>query len=242
MWTGLTGAARGSHLLHRTALRQLLWTVRSWAGDDPDWGRGWFYVDRRSAKTLARVLPAIMVAALLCAVALVPLAHGDPPSQGCDLVASTLGSDSAPGTLTQPVRTVQKLADTLAPGQTGCLRGTAAALPFSENVTVANKNSGSSTEADRIRIRNFPSEIPKLQGRLVIADSGNRITGSGLALDGRDAVDANSTAPSPQIDGDDVKVVDSNLTGGDQTGCLQLGSGPTAIAYRTRVERLRVHD
>ena len=157
-------------------------------------------------------------------------------------MASTLGDDSAPGTLTQPFRTVQKLADSLSAGQTGCLRGTAAAVPFSENVTVANKNTAGSTEADRITIRNFPSEIPKLHGRLVIADSANRITVSGLALDGRDAVNANSTAPSPQIDGDDVKVVDSNLTGGDQVGCLQLGSDPTAIAYRTRIERVRVHD
>jgi arylsulfatase A-like enzyme len=182
-----------------------------------------------------------LVAALLCAVALVPAASGDPPSQGCDLVASTLGNDSAPGTLTQPFRTVQKLADTLAPGQTGCLRGTAAIEPFLENVTIANKNAVSSTEADRITIRNFPGEIPKLNGRLVIADTANRISIAGLALDGREA-DGNGTLPSPQIDGDDVKVLDSNLTGGDEVGCLRLGSGLGAIAYRTRIERVRVHD
>src|SRR4051812_13592542 len=102
MWTGLNRFPRNCGLLHGSSLRQLLWTMRSWAGDDPGWGRGLVFVDRRSAKTLARVLPAIMVAALLCAVALVPKAHGDPSAQGCDLVASTLGSDSAPGTLTQP--------------------------------------------------------------------------------------------------------------------------------------------
>ena len=103
------------------------------------------------------------------------LAHGDPPSQGCDLVASTLGSDSAPGTLTQPFRTVQKLADTLAPGQTGCLRGTAAALPVlgerhgrqQEQRAAAPKRTGS-------RSATSPARSRSSMAGLVIADSANR--------------------------------------------------------------------
>ena len=40
----------------------------------------------------------------------------------CDKVAAPSGSDSAAGTAASPYRTAQKLADSLAPGQTGCLR------------------------------------------------------------------------------------------------------------------------
>ena len=137
---------------------------------------------------------------------------------------------------------MQKLVDSLAPGQTGCLRGTAAAHPFYENVTVANKNTAGSTEADRITIRNYPGEIAKLQGRLLIADTANRITFSGLALDGRDAVDASQPAPSPEIDGDDVQLLDSNVTGGRPGRVPQPRQRPATSPTARVIQRIRVHD
>ena len=46
--------------------------------------------------------------------------YGATPS--CDLYASPSGSDSASGSLDAPLRSVQRLADSLSPGQVGCLR------------------------------------------------------------------------------------------------------------------------
>jgi arylsulfatase A-like enzyme len=172
----------------------------------------------------------------------VTAASGSSPSQPCDLVASTAGSDSAPGTLDQPFRTVQKLVDSLPAGDTGCLRGTAAASPFAENVTVANKNStGAITESDRITVRSYPGEVAKLRGRLVVSDSANRITFSGLVLDGRDAVNAANHLASPQIDGDDVYLLDDNVSAAGGP-CVTLGSGTAAMAFRPLVQRVRVHN
>ena len=47
---------------------------------------------------------------------------GKEPAVSCTKVASTTGSDSAAGTAASPYRTVDRLADSLQPGQTGCLR------------------------------------------------------------------------------------------------------------------------
>ena len=46
-----------------------------------------------------------------------------PTTVTCDQYAAPTGSDSSVGTLAAPFATAQHLADSLSPGQTGCLRG-----------------------------------------------------------------------------------------------------------------------
>src|SRR3954453_8112497 len=128
MGTAFTMPHARQDWLHEKRGSGLPWTCRGGTESRP--ARRGFLKTQGRVNTFAWVLPAILVAAVACAFALVPSAKGD-PSAGCDLVASTAGSDAAPGTLSQPFRTVQKVVNSLGPGQTGCLRGTAALGPFS---------------------------------------------------------------------------------------------------------------
>ena len=61
-------------------------------------------------------------AVAIATVAMAALTASSPAAVSCDRVAAPSGSDSAAGTVAGPYRSTQKLADSLAPGQTGCLR------------------------------------------------------------------------------------------------------------------------
>ena len=165
------------------------------------------------------------------------LAAGQP----CDLVASTAGVDTNPGTLAAPFRTVQKLVRVLNRGQTGCLRGTTAAKPFAESITVERKNQGGGSEADRITIRSYPGEIAKIRGRIHVTDSANFVTFSKLVLDRGGAADTTSQV-SPRIDGDDVVFSDNNISGAGRLACVRVGGASNARALRATIQRNRVHD
>jgi arylsulfatase A-like enzyme len=166
-----------------------------------------------------------------------PSSSGQAAGSPCSLVASTVGSNANPGTLTQPVRTVQRLVDMLGPGQTGCLRGTAAHLPFTENVVIANKNASGGSEANRITLMSYPGEVAKLKGAVTIAESANFITVSKLVLETRAA-----TGMSPKIDGDEIVFADNNVSGSGTTTCFRVGATATSPAYRTTLTRNRIHD
>ena len=64
------------------------------------------------------------LATLLAGAAMAFLWSSDGASAAttCDRVASPSGSDGGAGTLQSPYRSAQKLVDSLAAGQTGCLR------------------------------------------------------------------------------------------------------------------------
>ena len=62
----------------------------------------------------------LTLSALLVLVLCVP-ASAD-AAVSCDRVASPSGSDSAPGTVAAPLRTLEALLEAVEPGQTACLR------------------------------------------------------------------------------------------------------------------------
>ena len=66
----------------------------------------------------------LLVTLALSAFALVIVGSPPPASAtgDCDRYAAPSGSDEAPGSVTQPLRSVQVLVDALLPGQVGCLR------------------------------------------------------------------------------------------------------------------------
>src|SRR3954463_6254971 len=84
------------------------------------------YRSRPSAMSgpLALLVMAIRIAPVAAALALAACGSGVHATiaGACDRVAARDGSDRAAGTLDAPFHTVQKLADALQPGQTGCLR------------------------------------------------------------------------------------------------------------------------
>jgi Right handed beta helix region len=87
-----------------------------------------------------------------------------PRSDGETFFVATTGSDTAPGTIDQPWKTIQHAANTLAPGQTALVRdGT-----YTETVRITHDGAPD----DPITIANFPSEHPLIRpptptGRLV---------------------------------------------------------------------------
>ncbi|MGH2978049.1 MAG: right-handed parallel beta-helix repeat-containing protein, partial [Solirubrobacterales bacterium] len=170
------------------------------------------------------------VAAAIATTAVASVATSSPAAVSCDRVAAPSGSDSAAGSAASPYRTVQKLADSLAPGQTGCLR----AGLYEQDVKVTRGGGPGSP----VTLTSHPGERATLKGRLRIADSANFVTVEALDLDGRDA----SNLPSPSVYGDDVVFRDNDVTDHHTGICFLLGSDQYGRAKRTTIERNRIHD
>lgn len=162
------------------------------------------------------------------AAACLALAGSASASTTCDLVAATNGSDSAAGTVDQPLKTAQQLVDSLQTGQTGCLRdGT---YSSDNQIKVSTPN---------VTLTSYPGERAKLMGRLYVAQEAPETTISDLDLDGVNKTDL----PSPTINADDVNLVGNDITNDHTSICVSLGSLDTwGRADRTLVEDNRIHD
>jgi len=130
----------------------------------------------------------VAVAALLTSAAI--LAVGAAPTSAtvsCNRFAATNGSDSAAGTSVAPYRTAQKLMDSLAAGETGCLGpGT-----YNESLRV---NHGGQPGAP-VRLTSTPGGQATVVGRLYVPQGSNDVVVSDLALDGRNT----GNLPSPTV-------------------------------------------
>lgn len=147
----------------------------------------------------------------------------------CDRVAATNGSDSNAGTLSAPYLTPQKLANTLAAGQTGCLRGGTYSPATSYVLDV--------TRSD-FRIRSYPGERARLIGIVVVRNTANTVTLSHLDVEG------NGTQNTIQVYAADFVIEDNSITNlGRGRSCMMLGDNAgTGAAVRTIVRRNRFHD
>ncbi|PWU19328.1 MAG: hypothetical protein C5B48_13705 [Candidatus Rokuibacteriota bacterium] len=189
----------------------------------------------------ARLVPgavALVVVVLLLGNIGLSTSSGQAGGSVCDLVASVAGNNTNPGTLAQPVRTVQRLIDMLGPGQTGCLRGTPAHLPFVENVSIANKNQSGGSEANRITIESYPGEVAKIKGTVTLAESANFVTLSQLVIEARTA----SSTGNVNINGDNIVLSDNNVSGGGIATCIRIGGTASVPADETTLLRNRIHD
>jgi hypothetical protein len=151
--------------------------------------------------------------------------HGSSPRASeirCARFAGPAGSDASPGTLARPYRTVQKLVDTLRPGQTGCLRR---GRYRQGEVTIRRHG---------IRLTSYRGKRATLIGRLRVAAAG--VTVDRLKLDGRNR----RKLPSPTINADDVTFRDNNVSSRDTSSCFLLGG--TTEVRRSVIEGNRVHD
>jgi hypothetical protein len=147
----------------------------------------------------------------------------------CTKYASPAGSDSHAGTVTHPFRTAQKLVDSLASGQTGCLYGRS----YPGNVFIAN---------DGITLTSVAGQRALLRGRLWIKDSADDVTLSNLDIDGR-----NVSSITVMVHGDRavlrrLDITNRNRLNSSYTGsCLLLGH-IDGVAFDTTVELSRVHN
>ncbi len=142
---------------------------------------------------------------------------------GCDKLATTSGADSSSGNVLSPYRSAQRLANTLANGQTGCFR----AGTFTGQVTVTRPG---------ITLTSVPGERATLRGRIWI--DADRVTVRSLNLDGR------NTGNSPAVTANDVKFANVDVTNHHTPGvCFVLGSASGyGRAVRTVIENSRVHN
>jgi Right handed beta helix region len=148
----------------------------------------------------------------------------------CDRVASTVGSNSNPGTVAKPFATVEKLAGSLRPGQTGCLR----AGIYDRDVEIVK---GGTTVAP-VTITSFPGERATIAGRVYVAETANHLVVQQLDLDGRNE----GNLPSPTVNGDFVTFRENDVTNQHTSICFLLGSREWGAARGTVIERNRIHN
>ncbi len=181
---------------------------------------------RRSSLVARALLGASLVAGLLAGV----VAGGAPAQAGaCSLVASPTGSDSAAGTDTAPLRTAQRLIDSLGAGQTGCLR----AGTYGESLRF---NHGGAPGA-ALTLASYPGERATVLGRMYIPPGSAYVTVTGLVLDGRNA----SNLPSPTVNSSDVTFRGNDVTNGHTAICFGLGNATYGTATRVTIDANRIH-
>ncbi len=160
-------------------------------------------------------------------------ASGYGATPACDLYASPTGSDSAAGSLSAPLRTVQRLADSLSGGQVGCLRAGAyegsgePGDPYRElKITRAG-----------ITLTSAPGEQARIDARLWVARGADGVTVSGLHLDGTNTRDL----PSPTVNADGAVFRHNDVTNGHTGICFVVGSSVWGRAEGTLIEENRIH-
>jgi parallel beta-helix repeat protein len=161
------------------------------------------------------------------------LALGAAPTSAtvsCDRYAATSGNDSSAGTSLAPYRTAQKLLDSLAAGQTGCL----VAGTYAETVRV---NRGGRSDAP-IRLTSAPGGRATVVGRLFVPAGSNDVVFTGLSLDGTNS----SGLPSPQVNGDRVVFSANDVTDRHSGICFSIGSVDWGTAHGTVLDGNRIHD
>ena len=142
----------------------------------------------------------------------------------CDKLAAVSGSDAGAGTLASPYATLQKLANSLAPGQRGCFR--AGTYSFAQtdlmtpNVTLAPYGDGAVT----------------LRGPIKVRPAGHDLTIEGMKLHGGAAI-------GPKIYADRTVLRDNEITNEHTSTCVHVGSwyeepAPQGVV----IERNRIHD
>jgi parallel beta-helix repeat protein len=184
---------------------------------------------------------ALLVSLVAAAATVAGPAASASAADGCDRVAAPGGSNSAAGTEAAPYATAQKLVDSTAPGQVGCLRGGR----YSENVRV---NHGGSSNSNRVTIRSFPGERAAIHGRLYVPDESNFVTFEQLNLNGHDSPMCGNTGsdycqqPSPTVNGDDIVFQDDDVTNDHSGICFALGNQAYGAAQRVIIRRNRIHD
>ena len=151
-----------------------------------------------------------MVALALSALALVIAAESPPPASAtgtCDRYAAPSGSDSAPGSVAQPFRSVQHLVDALRPGQVGCLR----AGTYADDEPVKFRERGTTLTA-------YPGESATVRGRIRVDSRADGTVIEGLSLDGRNPEHLHG----PLIYADDVVLRGNDITNHHTAICVNV--------------------
>ena len=139
-------------------------------------------------------------------------------------MAAPWGSDRASGTSRAPFRSPGRLAASLRPGWTGCLRG---GTYTQTEVIVRRPN---------VTLRSAPGERALWRGRIVL--EGRRQKLVDLDLDGSYA---RKGLPSPSVNAPEVVISDSDITNSKGI-CITVGTWKGVRPDRFVIQRNRIHD
>lgn len=143
----------------------------------------------------------------------------------CDKIVALDGSDTNSGTADAPLETVDRLATSLAPGQTGCLRE--GAYVFDEIIL----------DTPRIRLTSYPEERATLRGRIMVNGSG--VTLERLVLDSHNL----EALEGLRIMAPAVAINDNEITSHHSGICIRLGvQDGESPPDRVIIEGNRIHD
>lgn len=142
----------------------------------------------------------------------------------CDRMAAPWGNDRASGEPANPVRSPRRLAASLRPGWTGCLRrGT-----YEQSEVVVRTR--------KVALRSAPGERATWRGRIVLAGRRQRLVD--LNLDG---TSGRKSLPSPTVNGPGVVVSDNDIT--NRKGiCVNVRAWYGERADGFVIQRNRIHD
>jgi len=164
-------------------------------------------------------MPRTLTAATLVAVALTLAVVGSAQANpSCSRFASPDSSGSA------PFSTVQALADSLGPGETGCLHGGI----YRGDVKITTPG---------VSLYGMPGEGATIQGRLWIAQGANNVTIENLYLDGTNSSDL----PSPTVNANNAVFRRNDVTNNHTAICFNLGHNTYGAANGTVIESNRIH-
>jgi hypothetical protein len=170
--------------------------------------------------TLARAVVALLLVGMASAA-------GAGAAVSCDRFASPSGSDgSGHGSFRKPYRTPQKLANSLASGQTGCFRG--GTYRFSETV-VSKAN---------VTLAPYRGQAVTLRGSIKVPPPGHGSTIMGLKLDG--AGGKATSAPDLRQRRGATRQHDHQPPQGDLRSGLALVLGPAAAGVVIERNRSRL--
>jgi hypothetical protein len=145
----------------------------------------------------------------------------------CDKFAAVTGSDAGVGTLAEPYATPQVLLNSLAPGQTGCLR--AGTYIFSQTDVIT----------PNVTLAPYGGEAVTLKGSIKVKPAGHHSTIQGMKLNGA----GGTSNIGPRIYADGTVLRDNEITNAHTSICVQVGSwyddpAPQGVV----IEHNRIHD
>jgi parallel beta-helix repeat protein len=164
----------------------------------------------------------------LAVAAMAAVPSGAAASAPCDLAVSPTGSDSAPGTLAQPLRDAELAVERLAPGETVC---------FADGIHTWD--GGLSVRTPDVTLTSSPGARATLKGNLRVEIEATGAVIENLKLDGRNPDDYFN----PLIYADRVVLRGNEITNNHTTNCVHLANyydnpGPTGVV----IEDNDIHD
>ena len=172
------------------------------------------------------------LAIALLALAATPSAAS---AASCDLIAARGGDDANPGTEAAPFKTAQKLADSLASGQTGCLRGGTYDELWGGGYILKTLKPG-------ITVQSFPGERAKLVGIVYVPSETPNVTLRDLDLVGITPPGSSEAPVSIKLYADDTVLEGNDITNNGIKSCVIAGSlHEGEQAARLVIRRNRFH-